>query len=143
MRSRHGDQTRMRAGGWTVVVHSLTLTSCDVPVSLCRALRHYGDQKDTGLSLGEKNLNNKYEKGTGSVSGQLTMNCPGNSSRDSPAVCRHRRDQGDDPSKRHPLVPLRLVRGEEEPLSGWGAPPGGVVRTLQIPEGTFSCRTLG
>ena len=27
VRSRHGDQTRLRAGGWTVVVHSLTLTS--------------------------------------------------------------------------------------------------------------------
>ena len=82
-------------------------------------------------------------QGTGGVRGQLTMNCPGNSSRDSPAVCRHRGDQGDDPSKRRPLVPLRLVQAEEEPQAGWGAPPGGVLRTLQIPEGTFFCRTLG
>ena len=41
-------------------------------------------------------------QGAGGVSGQLMMNCPGNSSRDSPAICRHRADQGDDPSKRHP-----------------------------------------
>lgn len=81
-------------------------------------------------------------QGTGGVSGQLMMNCPGNSSRDSPAVCRHRADQGDDPSKRHPGS-TEVGGWGKEPPSGWGASPGGVVRTLQIPEGTFSCRTLG
>ena len=78
------------------------------------------------------------------------MNCPGNSSRDSPAICRHRADQGDDPSKRHPGsteagggggATLRL--GRSHPQAGEEPPPGGVARTLQIPEGTFSCRTLG